>query len=111
MKFCAPFAASVLMAGGLLFAGPATAAGDDATETWTMPDVTGKTLAQAQSAIAGLSDDVTFRTVSTDMTGYARPQLSAPSWTVCATAPRPGGTITAKTTVIFGVVRLHSEPC
>ncbi|CAJ1584396.1 hypothetical protein [[Mycobacterium] wendilense] len=110
MKFCAPIAASVLLAGGLALAGPAAAA-DDTTETWSMPDVTGKTLAQAEAAVAALSDDVRFRMVSTDMTGYARQQLSAPNWTVCATAPRPGGTVTAKTTVIFGVVRLHSESC
>lgn len=110
MKFCAPIAASVLVAGGLLLAGPASAA-DDSAETWTMPDVVGKTLAQAESSVTGLSDSVTIRTVSTDMTGFGRQQLSAPNWTVCATAPRAGGTITAKTTVVLGVVRLHTESC
>ena len=111
MKFCVPVAAAALLAGALVLAGPAAAKNDESTGPWTMPDVVGKTLAQAEASVAGLSDVVEFRTVSTDMTGFGRYQLSAPNWTVCATAPRPGGTVTAKTTVILGVVRLHTESC
>ncbi|CAJ1507068.1 PASTA domain-containing protein [[Mycobacterium] burgundiense] len=107
IKFLAPAAAvgAVALAAGLTFAGPAAA--DD--PEWEMPDLVGATLEQAESSVAALSDQITFETE--DLTGLGREQLSPANWTVCATVPEAGETLTADSTVGFVVVRQHQESC
>jgi beta-lactam-binding protein with PASTA domain len=99
---------AALVLGSLAFAGPAAAASDETVE---MPDVRGMSLAQAQAAVAGLSDDIRIPTGSLDMNGLARQQLSPANWTVCATAPRPGASFNPEEGVLFGVVRRGLESC
>lgn len=96
---------AALLAGGLALAGPAAA--DD--PEWEMPDVVGSTLAEAEAEVAGLSPEIAFETV--DLTGLNRDVHSPANWTVCATVPEAGGTLTAESTVGFAVVRQYEESC
>ncbi|CAJ1584397.1 PASTA domain-containing protein [[Mycobacterium] wendilense] len=96
---------AALLAGGLLLAGPAAA--DD--PEFEMPDVVGGTLEEAEAQVADLSPDIAFETE--DLTGQGREVQSPANWTVCATAPEAGETLTAESTVGFVVVRQYEESC
>lgn len=100
---CATLCATAIGLGG-----PALA---DDSDSWTMPDVRGKTLQQALNKVAGLSSSEVIPTGAVDMTRWGRQIMSPANWTVCATAPGPGGTVTVRNGVLFGVVRHQSESC
>lgn len=48
---------------------------------------------------------------STDLTGEGRRQVMDRNWQVCTSTPAPGESLTADTTVDFGVVRVDNESC
>ena len=80
-------------------------------QSWTMPDLTGSNLQDAQDAIQKLTGNEVFYTGSTDLTGQARNQMLDANWQVCNSTPPPGATITKDTMIDFGVVRIDVEDC
>lgn len=89
--------------------GPAPESTD--STSWTMPDLVGKNLQEAQDSIQALTDNQVFYTGSTDLTGAGREQVMDRNWQVCTSTPAPGETFTADTSIEFGVVKLDSESC
>lgn len=79
--------------------------------TWTMPDLRGSSLQEAQDAIQALTDNQVFYTGSTDLTGQGREQLMDRNWVVCTSTPDPGQRFTTDTAIDFGVVKMDSETC
>jgi hypothetical protein len=95
---------------------PATAPAETPTpaapeQSWTMPDLRGRNLQDAQDAIQMLTNNEVFYTGSTDLTGQARNQLMDRNWQVCTSTPAPGETFTKSTAIDFGVVRIDIETC
>jgi hypothetical protein len=82
-----------------------------AARSWTMPDLVGKNLQDAQDAIQLLTNNEVFYTGSTDLTGQGRNQIMDRNWQVCSSTPSPGATFTKDTAIDFGVVRIDSESC
>lgn len=80
-------------------------------QSWTMPDLIGGNLQDAQDAIQALSTNEIFYSGSTDLTGRGRNQMLDRNWQVCTSTPPPGSTITTETMIDFGVVRIDSETC
>jgi len=80
-------------------------------QSWTMPDLIGGNLQDAQDAIQALTDNEVFYSGSTDLTGRGRNQIMDANWQVCTSTPPPGSTITKETTIDFGVVRIDVEDC
>lgn len=76
-----------------------------------MPDLTGQNLQAAQDAVQALTGGKVFYSGSTDLTGQSRMQVMDRNWQVCTSTPTPGSTITATSTVEFGVVRIDTESC
>lgn len=77
---------------------------------WTMPNLVGSTLQQAQDKIQVLTDGVIFFTDSHDATGRNRSQILDANWKVCSQNVSAGAPINADTKIDFGVVNL-AEPC
>jgi len=86
---------------------PATTA---PTATWTMPNLVGSGLQDAQDAIQQLTDYGIAVTTSHDATGAGRMQVSDRNWTVCGQNVPPGDPITPSTRIDFGVVKVD-ESC
>lgn len=82
-----------------------------AESSWTMPNLIGMDLQGAQDAIQSVSGGQVWFSSSTDLTGQGRAQLSDRNWQVCSSTPAPGATLTASTSIDFGVVRIDSEEC
>jgi hypothetical protein len=80
-------------------------------QTWTMPDLRGRNLQDAQDAIQQLTNDKVFYTSSTDLTGQARNQMMDRNWQVCTSTPAQGESFTSTTAIDFGVVRIDTETC
>ncbi len=99
-----PTAVSVPGAGAAV---PAESAG---TASWTMPDLVGGGLQEAQDAVQGLTDFGITLTTSHDATGQDRQQVSDRNWKVCDQNVPPGATITSDTLIDFGAVKLD-ETC
>jgi hypothetical protein len=91
-------------------AAPSTSA-STVQESWTMPDLTGRNLQDAQDAIQALTNNTVFYSGSTDLTGQGRKQVMDRNWQVCTSTPAPGATLTKGTAIDFGVVRMDSESC
>jgi hypothetical protein len=91
---------------------PSTSAATSApNQTWTMPDLRGRTLQDAQDAIQALTDNEVFFTGSTDLTGQGRQQVVDRNWQVCSSTPAAGEPFSKGTSIDFGVVKLGSERC
>lgn len=88
-----------------------SSSGGGAAQGWTMPDLRGKGLQDAQDAIQALTNDGIFFTSSHDATGQGRHQLLDSDWQVCTQNVAPGSKITPKTHIDFGVVRVDTEDC
>jgi hypothetical protein len=86
---------------------PAKAAAPD---HWTMPNLVGAGLQQAQDRIQALTGDAVFFTSSHDATGQNRHQVVDSNWKVCSQNIAPGTQITAGDKIDFGAVKL-SESC
>lgn len=90
---------------------PAAPAAPAPAQSWTMPDLRGKNLQDAQDAIQLLTNDQVFFSGSTDLTGQGRNQIMDRNWQVCTSTPAPGASFTAETSIDFGVVRIDTESC
>jgi hypothetical protein len=82
-----------------------------AEQTWTMPDLRGRNLQDAQDAIQQLTNNEVVLTGSTDLTGQARNQMMDRNWQVCTSTPAAGESFTKTTAIDFGVVRIDTETC
>jgi hypothetical protein len=78
--------------------------------TWTMPDLVGANLQDAQNAIQSLTGFEIAVTASHDETGKGREQVLDRNWKVCSQNVRPGATITTDSEIDFGTVKLE-ESC
>jgi hypothetical protein len=81
-----------------------------ARSSWTMPDLVGEGLQDAQDAIQKLTDYGIAVTTSHDAGGADRMQVLDRDWKVCTQNVSPGAEITPDTRIDFGAVKL-SESC
>jgi hypothetical protein len=86
-----------------------TTAGSPET-SWTMPDLVGSGLQDAQNSIQRLTNYGIAITTSHDATGAGRMQVVDRNWTVCSQNVPPGETITSSSRIDFGVVKVD-ESC
>ncbi len=91
--------------------GDPSASASAAAPSWTMPDLIGGNLQDAQNAIQSLTGYRKFYSGSTDLTGQDRRQILDRNWQVCTSTPPPGETFTEDTAIDFGVVRIDGESC
>jgi PASTA domain len=77
--------------------------------SWTMPNLVGSGLQDAQDAIQRLTGYGIAVTTSHDATGAGRMQVSDRNWKVCSQNIAPGETITSGTRIDFGVVKLDED--
>jgi hypothetical protein len=88
---------------------PAAPAGESAS-SWTMPDLVGSNLQEAQNAVQSLTDFAIAVTTSHDATGKGRQQVLDRNWKVCSQNVAAGATITTDSKIDFGAVKLD-ESC
>ncbi len=77
---------------------------------WTMPNLVGSNLQQAQDKIQALTNDAIFLTNSHDATGKRRARVLDSNWKVCSQSIAPGTSIVKGTKIDFGAVKL-AENC
>lgn len=77
--------------------------------SWTMPNLVGAGLQEAQDTIQKLTSYGIPITTSHDATGAARMQLSDRNWKVCTQNVPAGTTITPNTQIDFGAVKLEED--
>ena len=78
--------------------------------SWTMPDLVGANLQDAQNAIQSLTDFEIAVTTSHDESGAGRQQVVDRNWKVCSQNVAPGEKITKSSRIDFGAVKLE-ESC
>ncbi len=81
-----------------------------AQSSWTMPNLVGSNLQEAQNTIQRLTKFGIAVTTSHDATGAERQQVLDRNWRVCSQNIPPGATINTSTMIDFGAVKL-SESC
>jgi hypothetical protein len=81
-----------------------------AGKQWTMPNLVGRNLQEAQDAMQKLTGDPLFLTTSHDATGRNRQQLLDRDWKVCTQTIAAGSAFTLKAVIDFGAVK-QSESC
>ena len=84
--------------------------GAASASSWTMPDLVGVNLQDAQNAIQSLTDFEIAVTTSHDESGAGRQQVVDRNWKVCSQNVAPGEEITTSTRIDFGTVKLE-ESC
>jgi hypothetical protein len=84
--------------------------GSTAAKEWTMPNMVGKGLQEAQDAMQKLTGDPAFLSTSHDATGQNRQQVIDRNWKVCAQRPAAGTAFNLRAIVDFGTVRTE-ESC
>jgi beta-lactam-binding protein with PASTA domain len=77
--------------------------------SWTMPNLVGSGLQEAQDAIQRLTGYGILITTSHDATGAGRMQVADRNWKVCSQNVAPGETITSSSRIDFGVVQLDER--
>jgi hypothetical protein len=77
--------------------------------SWTMPNLVGAGLQDAQDAIQELTGYGIAITTSHDATGANRMQIADRNWKVCTQNIPPGATITSDTRIDFGAVKLEER--
>jgi hypothetical protein len=77
--------------------------------SWTMPNLVGTNLQDAQDAIQALTGNAIFFTKSHDATGAGRHQILDRDWKVCSQNVPPGTKITADTAIDFGAAKLDER--
>jgi PASTA domain-containing protein len=77
--------------------------------SWTMPNLVGANLQEAQDAIQALTGNAIFFTKSHDATGAGRHQILDRDWKVCSQNVPPGTKITADTAIDFGAAKLDER--
>jgi hypothetical protein len=91
-------------------AAPAPAPTSAQAETsWSMPNLVGSGLQDAQDAIQRLTGYGIAVTSSHDATGAGRMQVSDRNWKVCSQNVPPGETIRSGNQIDFGVVKLDEN--
>jgi hypothetical protein len=85
-------------------------AGDAAEQRWTMPDLVGSTLQDAQDQVQSLRGGAIVYSASHDLSGADRNQVLDANWRVCTQNVAAGAPLTADATIDFGVVKLE-ESC
>ena len=78
--------------------------------SWTMPNLVGTNLQEAQDRIQILTSNAIFVTTSHDETGAGRQQVLDRNWKVCSQNVKPGQKILASTQIDFGAVKT-TESC
>jgi len=78
--------------------------------SWTMPNLVGTNLQEAQDRIQILTSNAIFVTTSHDETGAGRQQVLDRNWKVCSQNVKPGQKIIASTQIDFGAVKT-TESC
>jgi len=96
-----------LIVGALLAA--FTLSGCGTTDHWTMPNLVGQNLQDAQNQIQRLTDN-SVRTTSHDATPQDREQEIDRDWKVCQQSAKPGDQITEESSIDFTVVKAN-EAC
>lgn len=91
-----------------LAAAPAPVAAS-AASSWTMPNLVGVGLQEAQDSLQALTDYGVAVTTSHDAAGAGRMQVSDRNWKVCSQSVAPGSTITSATPIDFGAVKLEED--
>lgn len=81
-----------------------------AAEQWTMPNLVGVTLQDAQDQIQALTGGAVYFTNSHDLSGADRNQVLDANWQVCTQNVGPGAAVTPASQIDFGVVKLD-ESC
>lgn len=104
----APTPASVVPAIPAPTSAPTTAA-TPAQSSWTMPNLVGSNLQEAQDTIQKLTNFGIAVTTSHDATGAGRQQVSDRNWQVCSQNIPPGATIATSTVIDFGAVKLNER--
>ncbi|MCV7185707.1 PASTA domain-containing protein [Mycolicibacterium murale] len=90
---------------------PAPTTSAQSAATFTMPSVTGTTVAKAIDTVKAISPGTTFRFTATPIDGEPAQILSTGSWVVCRQIPGAGATFNpARTRVTFRVERPWN-PC
>ena len=77
--------------------------------SWTMPNLVGSGLQEAQDAIQRLTGYGILITTSHDATGAGRMQVADRNWKVCSQNVAPGETITSSSRIDFGAVQLDER--
>lgn len=85
-------------------------AAEQSTPQWTMPDLVGAILQDAQDQIQTLTGGAVYFTDSHDLTGENRNQVLDANWQVCTQNVEPGAPVTAESRIDFGVVKIE-EAC
>jgi hypothetical protein len=80
-----------------------------AASSWTMPNLVGAGLQEAQDSLQALTDYGIAITTSHDAAGAGRMQVSDRNWKVCSQSVAPGATITSATSIDFGAVKLEED--
>jgi hypothetical protein len=83
--------------------------GSPAPGQWTMPDLVGSSLQDAQDRIQTLTGGQLLITGSHDATGQDRSQVFDDNWKVCTQNVAPGSPITTDTRIDFGAVRTEEQ--
>ena len=84
---------------------PTVVVATEGPRRWTMPNLVGKNLQEAQDAIQELTDFEIPLTISHDATGAGREQLLDRNWKVCDQNIPAGESITRSSRIDFGAVR------
>jgi hypothetical protein len=77
---------------------------------WTMPNLVGVNLQQAQDQLQSLTGGALFFTSSHDATTGGRSQVVDSNWKVCSQSIAAGAAITSDSKIDFGAVKLE-ESC
>jgi hypothetical protein len=88
---------------------PAPAPAAATASSWTMPNLVGAGLQEAQDSLQALTDYGIAVTTSHDAAGAGRMQVSDRNWKVCSQSVAPGATITSATPIDFGAVKLEED--
>jgi hypothetical protein len=108
---CGIVVAAALLATGCQPDGFDTSApGAEPAQRWTMPNLVGTNLQQAQDRIQTLTGRAIFFTSSHDATGRHRAQINDSNWKICSQSIAAGAPITKRTRIDFGTVKL-AEKC
>lgn len=89
---------------------PAPPTGAEAPQQWTMPDLVGRNLQEAQDQIQTVTGNSLFLTRSHDATGQNRNQVVDSNWKVCTQNVAPGSPFNGDTLIDLGTVQL-TESC
>ena len=86
-------------------AAPTVVVATEGPRRWTMPNLVGSNLQEAQNAIQELTDFEIPITTSHDETGAGREQLLDRNWKVCTQNVAAGEEISSTSRIDFGTVR------